>query len=285
MAVPNYRYDTAQQQQRYEIPPYTVHLYYPIMANTATVICHTIPQLPLSSSISLLRIVNPAILPSLFASRQSAAELHLILPSSSMRSVHLLVLALLVCLLLSIPAVSAAGKKKGKTSDANRYHDCDSCVAAGYGWSWEEEECGSGYVNIDCRPPGSSPSSSEEHSSSNYESNIDTDDDSSALDDDDEYIPDDDDESLKTFSWQDTDATTHIWHIVNSGQYDQLAELLDRDADLVKYRSKDGRGALWWAYEYGHDDMVDLLLAAGADADATDANGKKPIDMKQHGEL
>lgn len=205
-----------------------------------------------------------------------------------MRIVYVLVLALVACLLLSIPSVSAAGKKKGKTSDANRYHDCDSCVAAGYGWSWEEEECGSGYVNSDCHPPGSSPTSSDEHSSSNYESSIDTDSDLSDIDDD-EYVPSDDDEEgeygEKTFSWQDTEATTHIWQVVHGGQYDQLAELLDRDADLVKYRSKDGRGALWWAYEYGHDDMVDLLIASGADAEATDANGKKPSDMKQHEEL
>jgi len=202
-----------------------------------------------------------------------------------MRTFSLLVLALIACLLLSIPAADAAGKKKGKTSDAQRYHDCDSCVAAGYGWSWDEEECGSGYVNIDCRPPGASPTSSDEHSSSNYESNIDTDSDDN-FDDDEVYADDDDDSNAaKTFSWQDTDATTHIWGVVHSGQYDALAELLDRDADLVKYRSKDGRGALWWAYEYGHEDMVDLLLAAGADADATDANGKKPADMKQHNEL
>jgi len=203
-----------------------------------------------------------------------------------MRVLSLLLLALVACLLVSIPAVSAAGKKKGKSSDASRYQDCDSCIAAGYGWSWEEEECGSGYVNIDCRQPGTSPTSSEEHSSSNYESSIDTDTDDDEYDDDD-YIPDDTDDSAypKTFSWQDTEATTHIWQIIHAGQYDALAQLLDRDADLVKYRSKDGRGALWWAYEYGHDDMVDLLMAAGADAEATDANGKKPSDMKQHGEL
>lgn len=207
-----------------------------------------------------------------------------------MRFLGLLLLAVLACLLFSLPSASAAaGKKKAKSSDATRYGDCDSCVAAGYGWSWEEEECGSGYVNVDCRTPGASPTSSDEHSSSNYESSIDTDSDSdSSLDDDDDFIASDDSEGYggaKTFSWQDSEATTHIWQIVHGGQYDALAELLDRDADLVKYRSKDGRGALWWAYEYGHDDMVDLLLASGAEADATDANGKKPVDMKQHEEL
>ena len=236
---------------------------------------------PLPSSIALL-ILPTANLPSLVRTAPLVRSQHSIPPAVAMRVLCLLVLALMACLLVCIPAVNAANKKKGKSSDANRYHDCDSCVAAGYGWSWEEEECGSGYVNIDCRPPGAS-SGSEEHSSSNYESNIDTDDDS-AFDDDDDFIADDD-TGPKTFSWQDTDATTHIWNVVHSGQYDALAELVDRDADLVKYRSKDGRGALWWAYEYGHDDMVDLLLAAGADADATDANGKKPVDMKQHGEL
>ena len=202
-----------------------------------------------------------------------------------MRVLSLLVLTLLACLLLSIPSAHAATKKKSKSSDATQYHDCDSCVGAGYGWSWEEEECGSGYVNIDCRPPGTSPTASgEEHSSSNYESGIDTDDDSS-LDDDDEFVADDEYDDSKTFSWQDTEATTHIWQLIHGGQYEALQELLDRDADLVKYRSKDGRGALWWAYEYGHDDMVDLLINAGADADATDANGKRAVDMKQHEEL
>ena len=184
------------------------------------------------------------------------------------------------------------------SGDASRYTDCDSCVAAGYGWSWEEEECGT-FVNTDCRSPtepGRHPQ--EEHSSSNYDSSISTDGDSASEaasphssashatsgDDDDDFIADDEDDvpaGPKTFSWDDTEATTHIWSIINRGDYDAVSGLLERDPDVVRYRSKDGRGALWWAFEYGREEIADLLIAHGSDEDATDANGRKPREMAQ----
>jgi ankyrin repeat protein len=166
-------------------------------------------------------------------------------------------------------------------------------VAAGYGWSWDEEECGT-YVNIDCHHPSSSTldTRQDEHSSSNYESSINTDDEpsdssphTSTASDDDDFISDDDDDELpiKSFSWADTEATTHIWSIINRADYSSLQQLLEHDEDVVRYRSMDGRGALWWAYEYGHEDIVDLLIAHGADQDAQDVAGKRPVEMRQGG--
>ena len=214
----------------------------------------------------------------------------------------------LLVLVVLVSEFAAAAKKRAKGGDASRYQDCNSCVAAGYGWSWEEEECGV-YVNTDCSSPGHG-GQQEEHSSSTYESSISTDEDkdnddddfaspssrasrpsshraAAAADDDeeDEILADDEGEyggGTKTFSWADTDATTHIWHVVNRGDYESLSRLLEQDEDVVRYRSRDGRGALWWAYEFGHDDMVDLLVAHGADQEAKDAGGKRPLEMRQH---
>ena len=227
-----------------------------------------------------------------------------------MRVAHLTVFTLLVLLVLSALVSGAVLNKKSRRSgDASRYQDCDSCVAAGYGWSWEEEECGT-FVNTDCTNPNhpSNAHKQEEHSSSNYESAIDTDSDASDSpsprshssandrrsddlddvdDDDDDFIAADDDDVVpsgpKTFSWGDTEATTHIWALVNRGDYEQMQRLLEQDGDVVRYRSKDGRGALWWAYEYGHDDIADLLIAHGADVEARDASGKRPSELRTGG--
>jgi hypothetical protein len=199
----------------------------------------------------------------------------------------LIVLFLSICLLLGL-SITEAAKKKGKGSDAARYHDCHSCVEAGFGWSWEEEECGT-YLNTDCSTPAA-PDTETERSSSNYDSGITTDRDDDG--DDEDYVVDDTEIDAddvytgpKTFDWADTDATTHIWRIVHAGDYASLSQLLDRDSDVVKYRSADGRGALWWAYEYGQEAMVDLLIANGADEEAADAHGNKPSSMKQQRDL
>jgi ankyrin repeat protein len=41
--------------------------------------------------------------------------------------------------------------------------------------------------------------------------------------------------------------------------------------------SEDGRGPLFWAYEYERYDMVKLLLDKGADAAAVDVKGNTPV--------
>ena len=42
----------------------------------------------------------------------------------------------------------------------------------------------------------------------------------------------------------------------------------------------DGRGPLWWAYEYDRPDVVQLLVRAGADPAATDSLGMTPQEMQ-----
>jgi len=191
----------------------------------------------------------------------------------SIQRLSLIVLfaAVAAFLVVTLSVSVEAAKKKGKGNEASRYTDCESCVEAGFGWSWEDDLCGT-YANTDCslsQNEGSSQASSRDDAANEY-------------DDDDDVIEDESSTSPKTFSWQDSEATTHIWHLIHSGNYDALAQLLDQDSDLVKYRSADGRGALWWAYEYGKSDMVSLLIAAGADESATDKGGDRPADMMQY---
>ena len=55
-----------------------------------------------------------------------------------------------------------------------------------------------------------------------------------------------------------------MWAIIDGGDMEELAKAIDADKDLVYLRSEDGRGPLFWAYEYERYDMVKLLLDNGA---------------------
>jgi dolichyl-diphosphooligosaccharide--protein glycosyltransferase len=71
-----------------------------------------------------------------------------------------------------------------------------------------------------------------------------------------------------------------IQKMIVDDQYDALAHTLATQPDTVKLRSADGRGPLWWAYEAGRAEIAKLLLAAGADPEATDSEGMRPIELK-----
>ena len=82
-----------------------------------------------------------------------------------------------------------------------------------------------------------------------------------------------------TVAWQDTEMTTNIWRICSSGALDSLKELVNRDPSVIHMRSGDGRGALWWASEYGHEEMVKYLIANGANPTLRDKQGLLPAQV------
>merc|ERR1712130_1064260 len=51
--------------------------------------------------------------------------------------------------------------------------------------------------------------------------------------------------------------------------------------EVIHLRSADGRGPLFWAYEFGHDEAIKLLLELGVDGEMKDANGQKPSQMER----
>merc|ERR1712187_213011 len=84
-------------------------------------------------------------------------------------------------------------------------------------------------------------------------------------DEDDEEDEEDDDDDIAddAVPWMNTAATTHMWELIQAHATEKLREWLKSEPTIVRIRSEDGRGPLWWAYENGHMDIVDLLVESG----------------------
>jgi hypothetical protein len=108
-------------------------------------------------------------------------------------------------------------------------------------------------------------------------------------DDDDDDMSDDDaqeelsaDEIAELYGrWEDSPESTRMWSIVNEDDSEGLRNWLEAEPHAVHIRAKDGRGPLWWAFEYGRAEIKEILLQAGAKIDAVDTNGVKPTDLGQ----
>lgn len=81
--------------------------------------------------------------------------------------------------------------------------------------------------------------------------------------------------------WKDTPVTTRLWGLINANDYEQLAEWIEADPNLVHSRAGDGRGPLWWAEENGRTDIIELLKSYDIDVDAEDDKGMKAADMRK----
>lgn len=65
-----------------------------------------------------------------------------------------------------------------------------------------------------------------------------------------------------------------------------IRQMLNEDSSAAFVRSADGRGPLFWAYEFGHTEAIELLEQLGVDNMATDANGMTPVQIgKDNAEL
>merc|ERR1719384_520427 len=87
----------------------------------------------------------------------------------------------------------------------------------------------------------------------------------------------DDDES----EWKDTEVTTQLWQKIRDRDTHSLYQMIQQQRDVIHLRSADGRGPLFWAYEFGHDEAIKLLLELGVDSEMKDANGVKPSEMER----
>lgn len=96
-------------------------------------------------------------------------------------------------------------------------------------------------------------------------------------------IEDDEDEDPNDMPWEDTPIATHMWQLVSTGNIDGLNSLYSQNQKWVHLRSADGRGGLFWAYEYGQPTVVSMFLNAGVNPEATDMDGKTPKEMAPPG--
>jgi len=87
----------------------------------------------------------------------------------------------------------------------------------------------------------------------------------------------------KTETWADSPTTTNMWQLISSGDLDELKKVLESNPEYASVRASDGRGPLFWAYEYGRKEIIDELVKAGASEEERDADGKTPKEITSVG--
>ena len=69
--------------------------------------------------------------------------------------------------------------------------------------------------------------------------------------------------SKASAAWENTELTTHLYSLVQANDVNGMRELLRAAPSAVHTRAGDGRGPLWWAYEFGRPEMRKLLVRWG----------------------
>merc|ERR1712216_942923 len=85
-------------------------------------------------------------------------------------------------------------------------------------------------------------------------------------------------------SWQDTEMTTRLYHLITKNENQELQTVLDEDNSRAALRAADGRGPLFWAHEANNDEAIEMLKKAGASEDWQDADGKTCTNF-EHGQM
>ena len=79
--------------------------------------------------------------------------------------------------------------------------------------------------------------------------------------------------------WTDNERTGLMWEIIKKPDPEEFMEVLSSFPEIAHIRSKDGRGPMFWAHEYGRKGMISVLRKLGVREDLVDANGIKPTDI------
>lgn len=66
--------------------------------------------------------------------------------------------------------------------------------------------------------------------------------------------------------------------LVQQGQVDALVAFLEKSPGSINDRDSEGCTALHWAADKGNRDMIRILLECGADVDAVDVDGQRPLE-------
>merc|ERR1711998_337761 len=85
--------------------------------------------------------------------------------------------------------------------------------------------------------------------------------------------------------WVNSFATTRLWEVISKDDMAGLDSMIEANPRVVFARAEDGRGPLFWAYEYNRPEIVKILEGAGVDATLKDKHGMTPKQMAPHQEL
>ena len=79
--------------------------------------------------------------------------------------------------------------------------------------------------------------------------------------------------------WEDTDTTSSMWAAASRRDTDAVKRLVAAEDGNAFVRSADGRGPLFWAYEFGHLEGIALLEELGVDNEEQDVEGNTPKQL------
>lgn len=80
-------------------------------------------------------------------------------------------------------------------------------------------------------------------------------------------------------TYVDSEDTTRMWTLISTNNVEEISDWLEYDPKMAFLRSADGRGPMWWAYEFRNEPIVKLLIKHGVSYKDVDKYGKTPLDM------
>jgi ankyrin repeat protein len=82
--------------------------------------------------------------------------------------------------------------------------------------------------------------------------------------------------------FEDSPALTALWQATSSGSSEAFINQLIQNREYSQHRASDGRGPMFWAYEFANVDTLALLLHLGVSQEQEDVDGKKPAEFFPH---
>ena len=61
-------------------------------------------------------------------------------------------------------------------------------------------------------------------------------------------------------TYVDSEDTTRMWKLISANNVEEISDWLKHDPKMAFLRSADGRGPMWWAYEFRNERIVKLLI-------------------------
>jgi dolichyl-diphosphooligosaccharide---protein glycosyltransferase len=75
--------------------------------------------------------------------------------------------------------------------------------------------------------------------------------------------------------------TTILWEMISQNRAKEIWDYIIANPEAPHKRSEDGRGPMWWAHEYGHPRIIELLRNLGVSETRKDLNGITPLDISK----
>lgn len=75
--------------------------------------------------------------------------------------------------------------------------------------------------------------------------------------------------------FEDSPALTSLWQATSSGSTEAFVSQLIQNREYAQHRSADGRGPLFWSYEFKNMDTLALLMHLSVSLDQEDVEGSK----------